>query len=142
MFACLFVPDFPVQAVLRLEPEDAREVLKQSPIAILDGPAALPRVVAMNEAARVKGIEMQMTRVQVETCGRVCLRKRSLANENAAQAALLDCASGFSPRVESTAPGTVVLDLAGTEKLFGALQNTAQKIALRAGEFGGPHRSL
>lgn len=136
MFACLFVPDFPVQAVLRLEPEDIREILKQAPIAILDGPASLPRVVAMNEVARLAGIEMNMTKLQVETCGRVWLRKRSSANENTAQAALLDCATRFSPRVESTAPGTVVLDLAGTEKLFGRAQLIAQKIALQAAEFG------
>ena len=51
MFACMFAPDFPVQAALRLEPEETREVLKQSPIAILDGPASLPRVMATNEPA-------------------------------------------------------------------------------------------
>jgi protein ImuB len=136
MFACLFAPDFPVQAALRLEPEDTRDVLKQSPIAILDGPASLPRVIATNEPARLAGIEMQMTKLQAETCGRVWLRKRSPAHENAAQAALLDCATSFSPRVESTAPGTVVLDLAGTEKLFGRTQAIAQKIALHAAGFG------
>ena len=136
MFACLVVPDFPVQAALRLEPEDAREVLKQSPIAILDGPASLPRVIATNHSARLAGIEMDMTRLQAETCGRVWLRKRSSANENAAQAALLDCATSFSPRVESTAPGTVIFDLAGTEKLFGSMHTIAQKIALHAAGFG------
>jgi protein ImuB len=136
MFACLFVPDFRVQAVLRLEPETSREILKQSPVAILDGPASLPRVVATNEPARLAGIEMNMTRQQVETCGRVWRRKRSPANENAAQAALLDCAASFSPRMESTAPGTVILDLAGTEKLFGSTQALARKIAHQAAEFG------
>lgn len=136
MFACLFAPDFSVQAALRLEPEDKREVLKQSLIAILEGPASLPRVIATNEPARLAGIEMDMTKLQVETCGRVWVRKRSPANEDAAQTALLDCAASFSPRVESTAPGTVILDLAGTEKLFGRAQDIAQKIAIRAAEFG------
>ncbi len=136
MFACLFAPDFPVQAALRLEPEHTREVLKQSPIAILEGPASLPRVVAMNEPARLAGIETEMTKLQVETCGRVWLRKRSPANENAAQAALLDCAAKFSPRVESTAPGAAVLDLSGTEKLFGGVHVLAQKIAAQAAEVG------
>lgn len=136
MFACLFAPDFPVQAALRLEPEDKREVLKQSPIAILEGPASLLRVMATNEPARLAGIEIEMSKLQAETCGRVWLRKRFPANENAAQMALLDCATSFSPRVESTAPGTVILDLAGTEKLFGRAQAIAQKISLRASEFG------
>lgn len=136
MFACLFAPDFPVQAALRLEPEDTREVLKQSSMVILEGPASLPRVVAMNEPARLAGIENNMTKVQMETCGRVFSRKRSSVNENAAQAALLDCAARFSPRVESTAPGAVTLDLTGTEKLFGRMQELIHKIAIQAGEFG------
>jgi protein ImuB len=136
MFACLVVPDFPVQAALRLEPEDLREVLKQSPIAILDGPASLLRVTASNMPARLAGIELNMTKLQAETCGRIWLRKRSPAKENAAQAALLDCATSFSPRVESTAAGTVILDLAGTEKLFGSMRAIAQEIALHATGFG------
>lgn len=136
MFACLFASDFPVQAALRLEPEDKREVLKQSPVAILEGPASLLRVMATNEPARLAGIEMDMTKLQAETCGRAWLRRRSPANEKVAQMALLDCATSFSPRVESTAPGTVILDLAGTEKLFGRAQAIAQKILTRAAEFG------
>src|SRR5258708_26952376 len=134
MFACLYAADFPVQAALRLEA--ARETLKQSAVVILEGPASLLRVMATNERARQAGIYHGMTRLQVESCGRVTLRKRSQANEDAAQAALLDCAYAFSPRVESTAPGTVLLDLTGTEKLFGPPQNTAQNILLRARELG------
>jgi len=38
--------------------------------------------------------------------------------------------------VESTVPGTVILDLAGTEKLFGSMHTVAQKIALHAAGFG------
>jgi protein ImuB len=72
----------------------------------------------MNDPARLAGIALNMTKLQVETCGRVLVRKRSPAKEQAGQAALLDCATRFSPRVESTTPGTVILDLAGTEKLF------------------------
>src|SRR5712672_1893998 len=116
MFCCLYVPDFPVQAALRLEAEGKREILNQSAVAILEGPAALMRVVAMNAPARLAGVEKGMTRAQAETCGRILLRKRSLGSEYAAQAALLDCARSFSPRVESTGPGIVIADLEGTEK--------------------------
>ena len=136
MFCCLFTPDFPVQAALRLEPEDKRGILKQSAIVIMEGPAALPRVAATNERARLLGVETGMTRAQAETCGRVVIRKRAWANEYAAQAALIDCGFSFSPRVESTAPGAVILDLEGTEKLFGPAHSAAQQIAQRAVEFG------
>jgi len=136
MFACLHVPDFPVQAALLPETQDAREGLRQSPIAVFDGPASLPKIIALNGPARHMGIEAGMTRLQVETCGGVLLRKRSEADENFAQAELLECANAFSPTVESTCSGTVILDLAGTEKLFGALEDTAQKLAESAMERG------
>jgi protein ImuB len=131
MFACIFTPDFPVQAVVRLEPE-----WKQLPIAILEGPASLQRVVATNAAARWAGIAAGMTKLQAETCGQAVLRKRSIEMEDAAQAALMDCAYSFSPHVESTASGTVIADLAGTQKLFGSAEEAAQKIAARSSEFG------
>lgn len=136
MFACLLIPDFPVQAALLLEPKDTREVLRRSPIAILDGPSNLLKVVALNDAARKVGIQVGMTKLQVETCKGVSLRKRSADNEGSAQDALLDCAANFSPRIESTSPGTVILDLAGTEKLFGSPENTSCKIAVCARQIG------
>jgi protein ImuB len=76
-----------------------------------------------------------MTKLQAETSG-ASLRKRSLANEDTAQDALLDCGGLFSPCVESTCPGTVLLDLKGTEKLFGSLENVARKIIHHAAEQG------
>jgi protein ImuB len=135
MFVCLFVPDFSVQAALRIEP-DSRERLKQSPIVVLDGHANLFRVIAVNSMSRSLGIELGMTKLQVETCGGVLIKKRVLADEDAAQAALLDCAGEFSPRVESTFAGAVILDLQGTERLFGRSENIARKIAVRAADFG------
>ena len=136
MFACLLVPDFPMQASLLSEPKDAREILRRSPITVLDGPSNLPRVAALNDAARNVGIEVGMTKLQVETCGGVLVRKRSLDLEDAAQAALLECAGAFSPRIESTSPGTVILDLAGTEKLFGSPETTACKIKVSTRQIG------
>jgi len=118
MFACIYIPDFLVQASLLPEPAEIRIALNRSPIAILDGPANLPRVFATNSAARRAGIQIGMTKLQAEICAGIELRKRSLAEEESAQAALLDCAATFSPCVESTTPGAAVLDLAGTEKLF------------------------
>jgi protein ImuB len=136
MFACLYVPDFSVQAVLRLEPLKTKEALLQSPVAVLDGPANLPNVTALNDPARKLGIEVGMTKLQAETCGGVTLRKRSLDSEDAAQIALINCGNSFSPRVESTCTGTVILDLSGTEKLFGSSENIARKISVTAAEQG------
>ena len=103
---------------------------------VLDGPANLPRVAALNDAARKLGIEPGITKLQVETCGGVLLRKRSWEEESSAQQRLLECANDFSPKVESGSPGIVLLDLTGTEKLFGTVENTARKIHARAEERG------
>src|SRR5579884_66239 len=136
MFACLFIPDFPVQAALLAEPEDSREILRQSSIVILDGPSNLLKVVALNDAARKAGIEIGMTKLQVETCSDALLRKRSADNEDFAQDELIALANNFSPRVESTCPGTAILDLTGMEKLFGPHENIACKILVKARQIG------
>ena len=47
-------------------------------------------------------------------------------------AALLACASAFSPRVESTGVGTVVFDAEGLERLFGGYSEIAAKVAEQA----------
>ncbi len=132
MFACFYIPDFPVQASLLPEPAEARTALQQSPLAILDGPANLPRVFAINSAARRAGIQPGVTKLQVETYGGTLLRKRSIAAEESAQTALVEFAGTFSPRVESTCPGAAILDLAGTEKLLRTWKNNSWQSAARA----------
>ncbi len=136
MFACLYVPDFPVQAALLTEPAPARNALKRAPLAILDGPVNLPRVFATNDAARHARIELGMTKLQVETYGGILLRKRMADLEDSAHNVLLEFAGRFSPRVESTCPGAVILDLSGTERLFGPWKHTAFTITTQAAEAG------
>ena len=130
-FACIFVPDFPVEAVLRAEPE-----LRAQPVAVLEGKPPLQKVLGMNDRARQLGIEPGMTKIQVEPCTQLTLRPRSTLQEASAHAALLDCAQSFSPRVEDTAPDTVLLDLAGLESLFGPPARIARDLARRASDLG------
>jgi len=61
---------------------------------------------------------------------------RSPQQDAAAHAALLDCAQAFSPRVEDTAADTIVLDIAGLERLFGPPAKLAQDLARRVSELG------
>jgi protein ImuB len=126
-FACLFIPDFPVQAVVRQDPD-----LRNKPVAILEGAPPLTKVFAANQAARALGVELGMTKLQAEACGGVEWRWRSTSQEATAQAALLDCAWTVSPRIEEIGnasetglPGAVVLDIAGCEKLFGSHEKIA-----------------
>ena len=130
-FACIYIPDFMVQSVVRAEP-----VLRSSVLALISGKPPLWSVVAANSAALQAGIQLGMTKSQVvEFCG-VEIRHRSEAQEKAAHAALLDVGWSVSPRVEDTAADTIVLDLKGLASLFGTDENIARELAQRTTRVG------
>jgi protein ImuB len=130
-FACIFVPDFPLEATLRAEPE-----LRSQAVAVLEGKPPLQKIVCVNQIARDAVVLPGMTKLQVESGANVALRERSAFQECAAHQALLDCAQSFSPRVEDTAPDTVLLDISGLDKLFGPLPKIAREIFNRALQMG------
>jgi protein ImuB len=130
-FACIYIPDFMVQSVVRAEP-----VLRSSVLALISGKPPLWSVVAADSAALQAGIQLGMTKSQVvEFCG-VEIRHRSEAQEKAAHAALLDVGWSVSPRVEDTAADTIVLDLEGLASLFGTDENIACELAQRTTRVG------
>src|SRR5208337_3476422 len=131
MFACLFIPDFSVQAIIRFEPE-----LRACPVAVLTGRPPLEKVVALNERARQTGVEIGATKSQLEAWQNLVLRARSESQETSAHAALLDCAQSFSPEIEDTAPGTVLLNLAGLEPLLGPRSRIANSLLRRVSQLG------
>src|SRR4051812_18397412 len=98
MFACAFIPDFSVQAVLRCEAES----LKHLPILILEGKPPLAYISALNDVARSKGFYKGMNKSQAEVSNNAVLKMRSPLQEENAYTALLDCAGSLSPRVEAT----------------------------------------
>jgi len=136
MFACLYAPDFPVQAVVRARPEYHPISLNRTPVVVLDGSAATQRVFALNQPARQQGARAGMTKVELDACEQMVVCKRSTALEKSAQAALLDCAHCFSPRVEAVADGIVVADVSGTERLFGPAQKLTRAISIQGNKFG------
>jgi protein ImuB len=137
-FACLFVPDFPVQAVVRLAPE-----LRGKAVAIFAGAPPLTKVFAVNREARELGVETGMTKVQAEAFQGIAWRWRAPSQEATAYAALLDCAWTISPRIddgpkraEQEFSDTAVLDIAGCEKLFGSPAKIASDLKRVASEVG------
>src|SRR5271156_1757254 len=131
MFACIFVPNFPVAAICRA----ARELRAQA-VAIFEGQPPLEKVFAVNESAGRAGITPGMTKAQAELCSELTLRPRSLLQESVAHAALLDCAQSFSPSVEDAAADTVLVDLEGMESLFGSLPEIGHSLFRRAEGLG------
>ena len=130
-FAAIYVADFMVQAVVRSEPG-----LRDCAVALLEGTAPLRKVVAANEAALRAGIEVGMTESQAEDFCVVQVRARSLVQEKTAHAALMDLGWSVSPRVEDTAPDTIVLDLAGLASLLGSKEIIAELLIERASRLG------
>src|SRR5580704_6407130 len=128
-FACIYVPNFPVAAALRAEPE-----LHAHPVAIFEGKPPLEKIIAVNDKA--VGITPGMTKAQAELCAELALRPRSSLHESAAHAAMLDCAQSFSPCVEDAACDTALLDLAGMESLLGSLPKIAHALCARAAALG------
>jgi protein ImuB len=131
MFACIFIPDFPAQAIIRFDPE-----LRDRPVAVLSGRPPLEKVMALNERARLLGVDVGATKSQLEAWENLMLRARSESQEMSAHAALLDCAQAFSPEVEDTSPGTALLNLAGLAPLLGTLPKIARDLAQRVSQVG------
>ena len=126
MFACLYIPDFPVEAIVRAEP-----LLRERAVAVLDGKPPVVRIIALNERARQMGMEAGMTKLQAAIFSDAVLRQRSREQEKSAHSTLLDVAFSFSPRVEDTAEDRVLLDLAGMERLLGSPASMARELASR-----------
>jgi protein ImuB len=130
-FPAIHIPDFIVQAVVRGE-----AALRERAVAIVDGTPPLWSVVAANRRAAQVGIELGMAKSQAAQFTGVEIRHRSPAQEKTTHEALLDLGWSVSPRVEDTAPDTIVLDIAGLSGLFGTEEKIAQELAKRGSGLG------
>jgi len=105
--AALWVPLFPLASRLRAEPELGREAA-----AVVEGEGPAARIVAATRAARRAGVRPGATLAQARALvPRLAARGRDRECERAAGEALVEVASRFSPRVEETAPGAVLLEI-------------------------------
>jgi protein ImuB len=134
LYACVYVREFPAQAMVRLRPE-----LRERPVAVLEGQAPRQWVCSKNTRAHALGVEAGMTRAEMEVFPTVALLARARAEEASARAALLQAAGRLSPRVEDRSEEGCfcgVLDIAGTEKLFGPPETLAKKLLRSIGGIG------
>ena len=140
LYACAWAADFPAQAMLRLRTDWQTE-----PVVVLDGRAPTEWICSLNQLATRMGAVAGMTRLEAESMNGLRLLKRSAENEAAARAVFLECVAKFSPRIEDVLGGDAgtekpsdeprrptacasVLDIAGTERLFGSPAQLAQRL--------------
>ncbi len=135
--ACLYVPDFPLAAWIRAQPE-----LGEERLAIARTSGAQAELVAVSAAARQRGVLPGMRAAQAWSLDpSLLIRPLSPALLASAQAALADCAASFSPCVEDAGDGVVYLDLQGLiGTLFPSLRALATALTQRAARFGLPAR--
>jgi protein ImuB len=126
-FASIHIPGFLIQAAVRSEP-----ALRNRAIVLVDGTPPLWTVMAANVAALQAGIQLGMAKTQAAQFCNLEIRHRSQPQEKAAHAALLDLGWSMSPRIEDTAPGTILADIAGLASLFGSPENIANEFSARA----------
>jgi protein ImuB len=134
LYSCAYAAEFSAQALLRLRAE-----LESEPVAVLEGSAPQETVCSLNRLAHLRGVSLGMTRLEAESIPGLRLLARSIETEAAARAVFLECAAHFSPRIEAASEGTAcafVLDIAGTERLFGPPEALVQRLRDRLATAG------
>lgn len=107
--ACLLVPNFPLAARLRREPQ-----LTETPVAMVEADGTTPVVLAVSGRARRQGVRPGLSLPQARAIyPDLIARPRDRAMEQSAQETLLETALTLSPLIENSAPGCIYLDLGG-----------------------------
>jgi protein ImuB len=138
-FACLFIQDLPLAAVLRAEPE-----LAGKRVAITEPETGAARRAQDRRKGRaqqsptiVAGFLRGLTVAQARAAEPdLAVRAFSLEAMRSAELALVDVAGSVSPRVMVAASGLVFIDLAGTESLFPSERGLLTALETRLADVG------
>ena len=128
LYVCVYVPEFPAQALLRLRPEQAK-----TPVVVLKSEPPLQEVCSINTHALRLGVAHGMTRAELTPFGGITVLRRSEQEERSARMALLEAIGQFTPRVEvqranGSSAFTLVLDMTGTRRIFGPVTQMLQRV--------------
>ncbi len=131
--ACLLVPDLPVAALCRADPE-----LIDRPLIVADGDGAQARIVAAAPPARARGVRPGVHSVaQAQALDTTLLvHRRDPAAEESAVRALLDVAASLASRIERTGARCIHLDATGAAHVAGGERGLASALAARAERVG------
>jgi protein ImuB len=128
LYVCVYVLEFAAQAMMRLRPE-----LQRAAVAVMTGDPPLEQVCSANARATRLGVMQGMTRAELESFSGLCILRRSEAEERGTRSALLEAAGVFTPRIEvhayATPAFTMVLDMTGTARIFGPVEQAVGRIA-------------
>ncbi len=129
---CLWVPDLPLSALARIDP-----TLGDRPTAIVQEENLYARVVVCNPQARSAGVVPGMTAAAAHSLlPDLIVRPFCATSVRSAQAALLDVARSFSPRVALEPAGEICMDLNGLENLFASEQKLGSALLAKTRKIG------
>jgi protein ImuB len=135
--ACLLVPDLPVAALCRADPE-----LVHRPLVVAEGDGPHARITAAAALARARGVCPGVHSVAQARAiaADLIVRSRDPAVEASAARALADVAGSLASRLEhaptNAGDGAVFLDVAGTTHLTGSEHGLASALVARAARVG------
>jgi protein ImuB len=130
--ACLLVPDFPLAALRRLEPD-----LRGRAVATVDRDDPRAPLTAVSAEARTLGARLGVSAAQATALSSsLVLRRPGPEMLCSAHEALLDVADSFSPRVEAGGWGEAFLEIEGLQSLFGSESHLASSLAARLRRVG------
>ena len=130
LYLCLQAAEFPAQCLLRLRTE-----LRSEAIAIVEESS----VCAFNRAAASLGVVRGLAQKDAQAIAGLQLFARSHASEEAARSVLLEVAMRFAPRMEDVSHASacsLVLDVSGTEQLYGSIASLAERLRAAAADAG------
>src|SRR5438445_5790685 len=129
--ACLLVPDLPIAAACRADPD-----LAGRPLALSAGTGTHAPIVAAGAAARACGVRVGHTVAQaLAIAADLVVRPRDETAERSAVRALVDVAVSLASRIEA-ADGAVFLDAAGAAHLVPSEAGLATALVARAARVG------
>lgn len=128
-FASIFVPEFALQAAMRLE-----KSLEGRPCILLEEVGRKAVVAQANEGAGGRGLIGMTAPQAVARCPEAILLSRSIPGEKSAREALLAAAFTLSPRVEETSEGVCTIDLKGAPQ--GELLHRGERLVGELGKLG------
>src|SRR6266404_1292317 len=130
--ACLLVPDLPIAAAFRADPD-----LAGRPLALSAGTGTHAPIVAAAAAARARGVHAGHTVAQARAIAAdLVVRPRDETAERSAVRALVDVAASLASRIEAATDGAVFLDAAGAAHLVPSEAGLATALVARAARVG------
>lgn len=135
LWCALHLPQLCLDAVLCSEP--ALRTAAALPVGVLDPEAGLPRLIAVNAAARAQGVQVGMSlAAALAACPQLQGRTRDRRQERLRLLALAEAALAFTPRVSLEPPDELLLELRGSLRLFGGLDVLAERVQHSAWQLG------